>query len=217
MTGSHRLVSTLLACVFFLTGGLLHADEQQDLLNVRQQWDTAYFGQKDKQQVASLASLATEADRLTEQYPNSAGAWIWSGIVHSSLAGAKGGLGALDQVKQARAKLEHALSLQADAMNGAAYTSLGSMYYQVPGWPISFGDEDKARELLQKGLAAGPNDMDAHFFMADFLLKQKEYAEALRMAEKAQALPADPERPLHQQARRAALVNIIEKARRGLE
>ena len=35
-------------------------------------------------------------------------------------------------------------------------SSLGVLYYKVPGWPIGFGDKDKARDLLQKALAVNP-------------------------------------------------------------
>ena len=72
----------------------------------------------------------------------------------SSLAGEKGGMGALSLVKQARADFEAALKLDPRALDGAAYTSLGALYYQVPGWPLGFGDDDQARQMLKKGLEA---------------------------------------------------------------
>ena len=43
----------------------------------------------------------------------------------------------------------HALAIDPKALAGSAYTSLGSLYYQVPGWPIGFGDDKKAREMLE--------------------------------------------------------------------
>ncbi|MCP4063088.1 MAG: tetratricopeptide repeat protein, partial [Gammaproteobacteria bacterium] len=46
--------------------------------------------------------------------------------------------------------------------------------YQVPGWPLGFGDDDKARQYLQKALAINPDGMDANFFFGDFLLDQGE-------------------------------------------
>ena len=48
-------------------------------------------------------------------------------------------MGALGLVKRARADFEAAIKLDAGALDGAAYTSLGALYYQVPGWPVGFG------------------------------------------------------------------------------
>ena len=53
---------------------------------------------------------------------------------------------------QAKKLFERAIKLDPAAMDGSAYTSLGSLYYQVPGWPVGFGDDDKAKEMLLKGL-----------------------------------------------------------------
>jgi hypothetical protein len=75
---------------------------------------------------------------------------IWEGIINSSWAGAIGGLGALGKVKAAKASLEQAMKLDPNALQGSAYTSLGTLYDQVPGWPIGFGDADKADNCCAK-------------------------------------------------------------------
>ena len=49
------------------------------------------------------------------------------------LCRARGGLGALSLVKDAKKALEQALEIDPRALDGSAYTSLGSLYYQVPG------------------------------------------------------------------------------------
>ena len=45
-------------------------------------------------------------------------------------------LGALGLAKQARADFEQAIKLDPTALDGSAYTSLGVLYYSVPGWPV---------------------------------------------------------------------------------
>jgi hypothetical protein len=47
-------------------------------------------------------------------------------------------------VKQARKDFEAAIALDKTALAGSAYTSLGSLYYQVPSWPPGFGSNKKA-------------------------------------------------------------------------
>ncbi|MDA1382172.1 hypothetical protein PCI56_27515 [Plesiomonas shigelloides subsp. oncorhynchi] len=53
-------------------------------------------------------------------------------------------------VKEAKASLEKALKQNPNALDGSAYTSLGSLYYKVPGWPVGFGDDEQAERLLKK-------------------------------------------------------------------
>ncbi|MNL51057.1 Tetratricopeptide repeat protein [compost metagenome] len=117
-------------------------------------------------------------------------AWIWKGIVTSSWAGAQGGLGALSKVKDAKVDLETALNLDPKALQGSAYTSLGALYDRVPGWPIGFGDADKAEQLLKQALQLNPNGIDSLYFWGDHLYRQKRYSEARGALQK--ALQADP-------------------------
>jgi hypothetical protein len=50
----------------------------------------------------TLYALAEQAAKLAEAHPDNAEALIWEGIVLSSEAGAKGGLGALSIAKAAK-------------------------------------------------------------------------------------------------------------------
>ncbi len=135
---------------------------------------------------------------------------IWEGIILSTYAGAKGGLDALGLVKAAREALETALRLDDHALDGSAHTSLGSLYYQVPGWPLSFGDDDFAREHLLAALAINPDGIDPNYFYADFLIRDgKEYA-ARPYLEKALRAPDRPGRELADQGRRDEIRHLLE-------
>ena len=104
---------------------------------------------------------------------------MWEGIIVSSLAGEKGGLGALGLVKQAKAIYEHAIQIDGKALDGSAYNSLGVLYYKVPGWPLGFGDKDKAKELLQKALALNPQGIDPNYFFGEYLVETRHADEAV--------------------------------------
>ena len=134
---------------------------------------------------------------------------IWEGIINSSWAGAIGGLGALGKVKSAKASLEEAMKLDPNALQGSAYTSLGTLYDQVPGWPIGFGDSDKADTLLRKALQVNPNGIDSNYFWADHLSRQKRYAEATAALEKARQAPPRPGRELADQGRRGDIDALL--------
>ena len=75
---------------------------------------------------------------------------------------------ALSEVKKAKQEFEHAIEINPSVMNGSAYTSLGSLYYQVPAWPFGFGDDKKAQQLLEKGLKIDPEGNRLKFFLWRF-------------------------------------------------
>ena len=173
-----------------------------EVAKVQDRWAEIQYQQPKPQREAALQALSEQAQAARQAQPRDAGAWIWEGIVLSSLAGEKGGLGALGLVKQARADFEQAIKLDPAALDGAAYTSLGALYYQVPGWPIGFGDDAKARELLNKGLAQDPSGIDSNYFLGDFLRDQKDWSGAAAAFEKSLAAPARPGRKLADEGRR---------------
>lgn len=169
---------------------------------VRDRWAQINYQVPKAQRESAFEELARQAAKIRETHPRDASALIWEGIVLSSLAGEKGGMGALGLVKRARADFEAAIQIAPDALDGAAYTSLGALYYQVPGWPLGFGDDDKARAMLRKGLAIDPDGIDANYFYADFLLDQKDWTGARAAFQKALAAPARPGREVADAGRR---------------
>jgi tetratricopeptide (TPR) repeat protein len=112
-------------------------------------------------------------------------------------------------VKEAKKALEQALAIDARALQGSAYTSLGSLYYQVPGWPIGFGDDDKARDLLHKGLAINPDGIDPNYFLGDYLYRKGDYDAARQALARALEAPPRPERLLADQGRRKEIESLL--------
>jgi len=167
---------------------------QDDLSLLQGQWAVCEYQVPAKQQSDCLEKLSATADRLSNQDHSRVDILIWAAIVKSSWAGKKGGLGALGLVKDAKQQLELAIRLDPGALSGSAYTSLGALYYQVPGWPIGFGDDKQAERLLKQALAINPDGIDANFFYGDFLLGQKRKDEARHYLNKALNAPARPGR-----------------------
>jgi tetratricopeptide (TPR) repeat protein len=195
----------------------LQAGLDTDLLAVQKQWAEANYATPEKEQEQAFEALQNQARKLAKQYPGSAEPMVWLAIVLSTDAGVTGGLGALGKVKEARRLLESALQIDATVLDGSAYTSLGSLYYQVPGWPIGFGDDEKAESNLKKALAINPDGIDPNYFYGDFMLEQDNYTEAVRYLEKANAAPPRTDRPLADLGRKREISAKLALARSKLQ
>ncbi|HUD40865.1 MAG TPA: hypothetical protein VMR06_02590 [Dokdonella sp.] len=217
-----RIAGRLLASLWLLPllgGGFAAASDTAlapDVSAVRDRWaEVAYEVPKADRQ-AAYEALVKQAAAAREAHPGDVPALIWEGIVLSSYAGERGGIGALGLVKQARKDFEEALAAQPDALNGAAYTSLGALYYQVPGWPIGFGNDETARKLLNQGLAVNPDGIDSNYFYGDFLRDQHDYVGAAAALEKALAAPPRPGRELADRGRREQATAALAEVRSHL-
>jgi len=195
----------------------LRADLESDLAHLQERWAEVNYQLSGKTQITAFEVLMDAAAQVTAQYPDTAPAWIWSGIIKSTYAGARGGVGALKFAKSSRADLERALELEPDALQGAAYTSLGTLFYRVPGWPLGFGDDDKAEALLLKAIAIDPHGLDSNYFYADYLIKQKRYAQAQVYLLKAQAAAPRPSRPIADEGRQQEITQALLAVAKKLE
>lgn len=182
---------------------------QQRLADIQTRWAQIQYRTPEAEREDAFAKLASDAATFTRQQPKSAEAWIWNGIVTSSWAGAEGGLGALGKVREARASLEKAMTLSPEALQGSAYTSLAALYDRVPGWPIGFGDSEKAESLLQEALRINPNGIDSLYFWGDHLYRQGRSAEARTALEQALQAAPRPGRELADQGRREEISALL--------
>jgi tetratricopeptide (TPR) repeat protein len=204
----------ILALALALTAGAALADPpalDSRLDGLARGWAHANYEIHDAgARATEAARLAADAAALARQYPNRAEPLVWEAIATATEAGAKGGMGGLSLAKSARSLLEQAERINPAALgDGSVYSSLGSLYAQVPGFPIGFGDPAKARTYLQKALAANPNGVDPNFFYADFLSRQGDHAGAVRALERALAAPPRPGREVADRGRRAEVQALL--------
>lgn len=199
------------AAVLLLPASLAYAGVPEEVSNLQQKWEQIRYKTPAPAQESQYEQLVAEAQKSVAANPGSAEVLVWYAIIESTYAGAKGGLGALSHVKSAKKSLEQALAISPDVLSGSAYTSLGSLYYQVPGWPIGFGDDKKALEYLKKGLAVNPDGIDPNYFYGDYLFRKGDYAEAERSLNKALQAPARPGRKIADEGRRGEIEQLLAK------
>lgn len=164
-------------------------------------------------QSAQMEKLGEQAAALTAQYPTYAEPKIWQAIILSTRAGMDGGLGALGLAKDAKSLLEQAQKINPNALEGSAYTSLGSLYYKVPAWPVGFGDNGKARAYLEQARAINPNGIDSNYFYGDFLIEDGHPQDAIPVLQHALEAAPRPGREVADAGRRTEINEALLKAR----
>ena len=207
---------SILIGLFLITQTVL-VNAETILADIQHDWAVANYETPKKEQEKAFETLVEKARGLVASQPGKAEPKVWLAIVLSTQAGVTGGLGALGKVKEARKLLEAAQKIDATVLNCSIYTSLGSLYYQVPGWPLGFGKTSKAEEYLQKALAMNPDGIDPNYFYGDFMLKEKKYDEAVKYLKKAQSAPPRPDRPLADQGRQKEIAKKLVIAKSKLQ
>ncbi|MEJ8849256.1 tetratricopeptide repeat protein [Variovorax rhizosphaerae] len=176
-------------------------------------WEVIRYQTPAAERQKRFEALAGKARKASESFPGRPEPLVWEGIIVSSWAGEKGGLGALGLVKQAKALYESAIAINGDVLDGSAYNSLGVLYYKVPGWPVGFGDKAKANELLQKALSINPKGIDPNYFYGEYLVETKQPDQAVAYLERAIQAAPRPGRQISDAGRREEARALLQKAK----
>jgi tetratricopeptide (TPR) repeat protein len=94
---------------------------------------------------ASLAQQAIDSD------PNDSRAYFWKAALIGRWGQTKGVLDSLFKAGEMRELLVTAL--EKDPQFAPAFRVMGQLYFAVPGWPVSFGDQDRAVSLFRQSIA----------------------------------------------------------------
>ncbi len=210
---SQSLPALLLATLAATAGGPAIAGVPQEALHLQREWARINYDVPESERADAMAKLVTSCDDASTETA-AVESVIWCGIVRSTYAGLASPFSAMKYAKAARKDFEKAIEMDAAALSGSAYTSLGTLYFKVPGWPVGFGSNDEAEKYLQKGLAINPDGIDPNYFYGEYLYEQGDYAKSREHLLKAQSAPARPDRPLADRGRQAevqALLSQVEK------
>jgi 1-hydroxycarotenoid 3,4-desaturase len=125
---------------------------------------------------------------------------FWLAVSLAAAARERGLLALLGAADEVRTQLHEAERL--DPRSGPALSALCGLYHRAPGWPLSFGDDDRARGYCQRALAADPRSWEAHLALADLAHSHEEAIVHLNAILEG---PLDPLLPLtHARYRREA-------------
>jgi len=187
-------------------------DLSPDILQLEQQWAAIKYELPRPEREEAFKRLLAQARELAATQSGKAEPLVMQALILHNYAREKRGLTALKMVRQCRDILIRAEGIDPAAMGGLGLVSLGMLYYKVPGWPVAFGDDAKAVEYLTKALALNPDGLEANYYMGDYLINQKHYAEAVRYLQKAVNAPIRPAWRLADAGRKADDEKLLAQA-----
>lgn len=170
--------ATIVVFLILIARPLLAADLSTSIAGLESEWAAAYYQNNEALQKQAYPVLLEKAAELVDRFPHAAEPKIWQATIMATNAGFQSSLAALSTLEAAKSLLEQAIQQDPTALEGAAYVTLGTLYYMVPGWPVSFGDNKMAEQLLKTSLRINPAGIDANYFYADYLLRQDRAVEA---------------------------------------
>ena len=181
---------------------------KDSLKNIEAEWASIYYSIPKSKQGPAYVQLLDKTANLARQYPSAAEPMFWQAVLKATYADQQDAFSALDAIHEARDLLIKAIQINPQTMDGSAYVTLGTLYYMVPKWPISFGDDDAAKKMLETALKINPDGIDANYFYGEFLLRHKKPNDAAIYFERASSAPARTEQlfadnQLKAEARRA--------------
>jgi tetratricopeptide (TPR) repeat protein len=200
----------------FVSGGAAApmdvAAMEVDVRRLDDEWAHITYQVPDQgEQLREIDALAKEAATVVGRYPGRPEPLLWQGIITSEEAGMASVFDQLGLATDARTIFEKAQAIDPNAVKGAVLMSLGVIYYRVPGFPIGFGNDRRARGFLEAALAMDPNGLDANYFYGDFLIEQGEYAKAKAVLVHALDARPYPRRPVWEAGRRAEVRALLTK------
>jgi len=166
------------------------------LQQIQDQWAEAFYHQPDERQVEQYEQLLPRVRALARAYPRRAEPLIVEAVILCTYAAADWGLSSLTRLDDARALLIQSIDLDPKAMEASAYITLGNLYYRLPGWPISYGDEKQALMYLEAAVRLYPHGLDSNYFLGDYWMQEGSYGKALTYFERADLAPIRPNQRL---------------------
>lgn len=202
-----RCSQMFLAVLLVLFGPVAAANTAPALIALEKNWGVLNFVKPSERDEAKLLALAERAKQVADQYVAlRAEALALQALVLSTYADTNRRFSALRAVEKARDALQESIRLKPHhEYIGLAYGLLGSIYYQVPGRPIAWGNKKIGAQYLDQAVKIAPDNLDVIYFYAEYLRLKGAYREAVAYLERGLRLPIHPDRQEVDAARKSSL------------
>lgn len=133
------------------------------------------------------------ADQALALNANDVRGLFWKAAAMGKMAEDSGIVNAFRMLRPMEKMLLKVVTLDEKYENAGAHRALGRMYHKLPGFPISFGSNQKALAHLKRAHELFPRDIITRAFYAEVLYDEGRKAEARRHADFVLATPIDEE------------------------
>ncbi len=127
-------------------------------------------------------SCVAIADQALALNANDVRGLFWKAAAMGKMAEDSGVLSALRMLRPMEKMLLKVVALDERYENAGAHRALGRMYHKLPGFPISFGSNQKALMHLKRAHALFPQDVITRAFYAEVLYDEGKEKEARKHA-----------------------------------
>lgn len=118
------------------------------------EWSATLKDSKEKEKIITQGIAACRKSVALD--PKSAAGHYYLAITLGKLADIKRNLAAYTMVKEVEREFHKARELDERFNNAGPDRSLGLLYHQAPGWPMSIGHQAKARKHLERAAILSP-------------------------------------------------------------
>lgn len=166
--------TTFVAFLLLSSSNLFASSIMTEINKIESRWANIYYAESASQQKAHYPVLINKIKDLSHKNPQAIEPIIWKAILIATNAAYQSPFKALESINIAKELLEHCIKTQPEALEGAAHVVLATLYHMSPGWPISFGNNDRAKSLFKTALQINPLSIDSNYFYGDYLLSQND-------------------------------------------
>lgn len=151
------------------------------------------------------------ADRALALNANDVRGLFWKAAAMGKMAEDSGVLNALRMLRPMEKMLLKVATLDENYENAGAHRALGRIYHKLPGFPISFGSNQKALQHLKRAHELFPRDVITRAFYAELLYDEGRKDEARKHADFVLAAPIADEDALEYAEYVNIALAIVEK------
>lgn len=151
------------------------------------------------------------ADQALALNANDVRGLFWKAAAMGKMAEDSGIVNALRMLRPMEKMLLKVIALDEKYENAGAHRALGRMYHKLPGFPISFGSNQKALMHLKRAHELFPRDVITRAFYAELLYDEGKRSEARKHADFVLATPIADEDALEYAEYVNIALAVIEK------
>lgn len=155
----------------------------------RLQFMQAQLERNKSRRVQLFENCIAVADRALALNKNDVRGLFWKAVAMGKVAEDNGFVSALRILRPMENLLLKVVSLDERYENAGAHRALGRMYHKLPGFPVSFGSNQKALMHLKRAHELFPRDVITRAFYAELLYDEGRKDEARKHADFVLATP----------------------------